>query len=339
MNNQNEDLKPPIVRPTALNFGTLPQGGSITREELISNPNKQQLLWSGDKGETGWLTLTPSAGSLEPGEQQQVNITAVTDSLEVGEHKATLIFTWEGDDYSVSTEVPVTLDIAPVSPLAVGLSYSLFPMSSSTLPLAITNRFDQMIGWTADTGGSSWLALDRSKGTLQPHEQQTIYVTANSSSLTIGDHAATITFAPNVEELEDIKLDDTASKSVQLPVEAHVDFIRYSDNGPKIPTLNPTSFTFKERKTGSSKLVMTNQEGRGRVRWSITGGGVSWVTLIPSSGTFQKINDTATVEVKINTSTLTPTNSTDLLLTLAFMDPPLSSNEPSSAPISVRISV
>jgi hypothetical protein len=52
MNNQNEDLKPPIVRLTTLDFGTLPQGGSFTREELISNPNEQQLLWCGDKGET-----------------------------------------------------------------------------------------------------------------------------------------------------------------------------------------------------------------------------------------------------------------------------------------------
>lgn len=338
MNNQNEDLQPPTVRLTRIDFGALPQDGSVTREELISNPNAQQLLWCGDKSETSWLTLTPSAGNLASGGQQHVNITATTDSLEIGEHTATISFTWEGDDYSVCTEVPVTLDIAPVSPLAVGLSFSLFPQSSSTLPLAITNRFDQTVGWTADTGDTSWVTLDRSSGILKPHEQQTIYVTANSSPLENGNYAATLTFTPKTEEIEDIKLEDTGSTSVKLPLELHVSDIPFSDSGPKAPTVNHNRFDFEEHTLASSQLLITNPEGRGNVQWTVTVGGVKWVSLNPSSGTFHNVGDNATVNVKINTNTLKPTTSTDLMVTFAFVDPPLSSNEPTSVLIPITIS-
>src|SRR5215831_7719201 len=123
MNNCNEDPQPPVVRYTTLDFGTLPKGRTITREELITNTNEQRLLWCADTGEPSWLVLTPSAGSLEPGEQQKVTITAITDTLEVGNHNVTLFFTWEGDDYSVGTEVNATFGVDQVSPLGVGLSF------------------------------------------------------------------------------------------------------------------------------------------------------------------------------------------------------------------------
>jgi len=96
MNDHNEELQPPIVRPNPLNFGTFQQGGSLTRQEWISNPNEQQLLWCADNRGTSWLTLEPSAGTLEADKQEPINVTANTSSLAVGDHAATLTFTCSG---------------------------------------------------------------------------------------------------------------------------------------------------------------------------------------------------------------------------------------------------
>jgi hypothetical protein len=337
MNNYDEELQPPTVNPNPLNISTFPQSNSFTLQVMISNPNEQKLLWYGDKGETSWLTLEPSAGNLEGGGQQEVNVTVDAGSLEVGVYKATITFAWIGDDYSVSTQVPVTLTISTISPLAVGLSFALSPKSSSTLPLAITNRFEQTVGWFADTGGTSWLTLDRRKGILKPREQQTIYVTANSSPLASGDYATTLTFTSSVEGIKLEEVEGTKPENVRLPVELHVHATPFGDNGPKVPTVSPNNFDFKAHRKFSSQLQITNQEGRGKVQWTMHNGGVNWLTLNPSSGTFQNVGDNVTVNVNVITNTLAPRTSTILRLTLAFVDPPLAPLEPTSHLIQVTI--
>ncbi len=337
MNVYDDALQPPSVSPNLLNISTFPQSNSFTLQVMISNPNEQKLLWYGDKVETSWLTLEPSAGNLEGGGQQEVNVTVDAASLEVGVYKTTLTFAWVGDDYSVSTQVPVTLTISTVSPLAVGLSFALSPKSSTTLPLAITNRFDQAIDWTTDTDGTRWLTLDRRKGILKPREQQTIYVTANASPLASGDYATTLTFTSSEEGIKLEEVEDTKPENVRLPVELHVHAIPFGDNGPKVPTVSPNNFDFKAHRKISSQLQITNQEGGGKVRWTMHNGGVNWLTLNPSSGTFQNVGDNATVNVNVITNTLAPRTSTVLRLTLAFVDPALASLEPTSYLIQVTI--
>jgi hypothetical protein len=338
MKDHNEELQPPIVRPTPLNFGTLQQGSSLIRQELVSNPNEQRLLWCADNGGTNWLTLEPRAGTLEAGEQQLVNVKADTSSLAVGDYTASLTFTWEGDDYSVGTQVPVTLAISPVSPLAVGLSYSLSPKSSITSPLAITNRYDQPIEWTADTGGTSWLTLDRSKGILQEHEQQTIYVTANASPLDSEDYAAILTFTPEVENtrLEEVK--GASSESVQLPVELHVHTTPFGDNGPKAPIVKTNHLDF-DASTSLLPLEFVNpanQIGTHQVDWTLKSGGVSWLNLNSKAGTLQP-GKSKTVSVTVDRNSLAKgPYTTTLLLTFSF-HPPIPGREPTSVLIPVTM--
>jgi hypothetical protein len=336
MNDHNEELQPPIVRPTPLNFGTIQQGSSLTQQELISNPNEQRLLWCADNGGTSWLTLDPSAGTFEAGEQELINVTAKTSSLAVGDYAATLTFAWVGDDYSVSTQVPVTLAISPISPLAVGLSFSLSPKSSMTLPLAITNRNDKPLNWRANIGGTSWLTLDRTKGILQAREQQTIYVTANASPLASGDYAATLTFTPEVEDtkLEEVK--GSTSTSVQLPVELHVHKTPFGDNGPKAPIVRPNHLDFNatNKHLPLHFVNPTNQIETGQVAWTLNTGGVSWLTLDQSKGILQPgVQQTANVTVAG-----VGHHTTDLILTFTF-HPAIPGREPTSVLIPVIMTV
>jgi len=204
-----------------------------------------------------------------------------------------------------------SLAISHVISPTVGLNFgTLIPKSSQTLPLAITNRYSQTMDWTADTGGTIWLTLDRNKGNLQPHEQQTIYLTANTSSLPLGDYTATLTFTQEVS--------GTMSTSTQVPVTLHVSRIPYGDDGPHAPVVNPTRFDFNTQQV-SGKLVITNTNAV-QVNWTMDTGGVNWVTLSTSNGTLQA-GWQATVNVMIDTSLLphqAGTYNTDLKVTFTF---------------------
>ena len=340
-NDHNEELQPPNMGPNHLDFGTLPQGSSFTKQELISNPNEQTLLWCGDNGGTSWLTLHPGAGNLDGSGKEPVNVTADTSSLEVGDYKANLTFAWVGDDYSVSTQVPVKLAISPVSPLAVGLSFALSANSCQTLPLAITNRYGQTLHWKADSS-ENWLALDRNEGDLKPHEQQTIWVTAKAGQLVSKDYSANLNFTL---EILGAKL-----KSVKFPVELHVlppGITAFGDDGPHAPILIPTRLDFVAGGKNPLPLQIINQEGRGKVNWTINAGGANWLEFNMDDGSFQNmvggsfqnVGDTVTVNVKVIENLPTPGASTNSIIKVAFADPPLSSREPTLIPVLVTMTV
>jgi hypothetical protein len=329
--------EPPIVNPNPLDFGPLPQGRSKTFQVLISNPSQKTLIWHADSGETSWLTLDKSIGTIPPGKQQPVNVMADTGSLASGDYAATLTFTSEGDNSSASVKVPITLTIPDVLPPAVGLSFSLFLASSKTLPLALTNRDNQIVNWTADTGGTNWLTLDRNKGTLQPHEVQTLYVTANSSSfLAFGDYPATLTFSSEAG--------GNKSADASLPVELHISLKPFSDDGPKAPIVtNLSRFDFNIQQV-SGNLVITNPDDNPQVNWTMDTGGVNWVTLSPNNGSLQA-GGQATINVTSNTSLLSSQAGnyrTDLRLTFTFdtaIDPTKVGHEPTSTLVPLTMTV
>jgi len=323
--------EPPTVNPKALDFGNLSQGNyGEPLQVVICNPDKQRrLLWHADTCGTRWLRLDMLTGNLEPGKQQTVTVTVDTSSLAIGNHEATLIFTSEGDASSESIQVPVTLSVLPsgktqqtvpsfvVSPLAVGLNFARFLNSSKTLPLAISNQDGQApVKWTADNSGTRWLNLDRWGGTLQPGEQQTIFVTANTGSLPLGDkYAATLTFTTNGV--------GSNLASIQIQAKLHVSPEPFGDDGPHAPVAKPVRFDFNTQQA-SGKLVITNPNANPQVNWAMDTGGVNWVTLSTSKGTLQaggQAGGHATVNVMIDTSLLphqAGTYKTDLKVTFTF---------------------
>lgn len=351
MNNDNEELQPPIPGLNPLNFGAFTRGSSKTIPLPISNPGKKRMLWHADTDAKSWLTLDPSAGSLEPGEQKFVNVTADSSTLEIGGYAATLTFTSEGDDLSAPVHIPVTLDIPPLLPPAVGLSFALPLRSSKTMPLAIINQESQIVQWTVtvDTGGTNWLRLDRYSGTIQPHEVQTLYVMA-FSGLKLGDFVATLTFT---SEAGDMK-----SAEVQFPVELHVSFQVDGDNGPHIVVLGQNWLNFGRQKQGMQPMSESNTfpveavnpEDNGQVEWTLDTGGVSWLKLVKEPGILQSslqgtLPRNAQLKVLVTTdiSGLPAGNyRTDLILTFAFdlnTDATKAGREPASALIPVTMSV
>ena len=109
MQNREDDLPydepllgPPIVIEGDLDFSCVFQGERKTLQQVIVNTNKQPVIWLADAEEAHWITLEPDQGVLQPGEQQSIQVTADTASLAVGEYSATITFSSEGDETSMS---------------------------------------------------------------------------------------------------------------------------------------------------------------------------------------------------------------------------------------------
>lgn len=219
-------------------------------------------------------------------------------------------------------------------PFSAGLSFALYLGSSKTLPVAIVNSSSQAITWSAvaDSGAANWLSIDRNSGSLQAHEVQTIYVTAQSG-LTTGDFQGALTFTPSAGAVE------------ELPAELHVSLGVYSDNGPKAPTISQSRIDFVAQRVATipqsnpSSIQFTNSTVNGSVRWTMASL-VSWLDVAPNTGTLLG-GGSQTVKVTVNPNAQAPagTYTTDLILTLTFSDPAKADREPTSVLIPITVAV
>src|SRR5690242_1904860 len=116
---------PPTLHLSMLDFGYVPLGSQRTLEQVIANTTKQPMIWLADTPESGWLSVEPDHGVLQPGEQQSIRVTADSRSLEIGEHSATLTFSSEGDETSMSeyTTGKINVEEPALQPLEAGLDF------------------------------------------------------------------------------------------------------------------------------------------------------------------------------------------------------------------------
>jgi hypothetical protein len=86
--------------PAALAFtgsaqGPEPQAQTIT----VSNPGVQTLTWSSSislQNGFGWFWMTPQAGTIAPGGQQQITMGVTTQNLRQGVYRGAILFTNQG---------------------------------------------------------------------------------------------------------------------------------------------------------------------------------------------------------------------------------------------------
>jgi hypothetical protein len=272
MQNMKDDLPydepllgPPTLIDGDLDFGRVHQGVRKTLQQVIVNTNKQPVIWLADAGGAHWITLEPDQGVLQSGERQSIQVTADTASLATGEYSATITFSSEGDETSMSrkTASKIAVEKPPVTSLGAGLNFgSLTPGSTRTLGLLINNPATNPVTWRIETGSVTWetiepqgrpgkvqavahatgtleparvkeaLILNESTGTLQPGELHTVDVTASAANLDAGNSYRTtltvVSEAPNV-----------APTSVQVPILVYVHkwvhMVPLYNGGPKCP--------------------------------------------------------------------------------------------------------
>lgn len=328
MNTNAWNLKPPTINPAPLNFGTLKPESIIPIPVLISNPNDKSIIWRADKYGTTWLILdeATSTGTLQPGEQQEINVTINTNSIPAGNYTTTLTFTADSEEESASEQIPVYMTISSTSdsplkseqsflssPFKVSLSLVRYLNSSESLPLAIENRDTQNpVNWTADTGGAAWLSVDRATGILQPSERQTLYMTANTNSLQLGEeYPATLSFTTV-----------STPEPIEVHTLLHVDAIPDGDNGPHAPIIKPDNLDFDNPQPGSqaSFQVISDPQQSGPVNLFITNNGLPWLSVnFPNPNVPLQPGDPRTVTVTVHPDKVAAgTYKTDLLPTFTF---------------------
>src|SRR6266496_50189 len=150
---------PPTLNQSMLDFGYVPLGSQKTLEQIIANTTRRPMIWLADAHESQWLTMDPDHGVLQPGEQQSIRVTADARSLEIGEHSATLTFSSEGDETSMSEDTTGKIIVEEpyksrtLHPLEAGLDFGfLTPDSTRKLGLLIKNPDDRPIEWRIQIG-------------------------------------------------------------------------------------------------------------------------------------------------------------------------------------------
>ena len=370
-----QPLTPPTLSQQVIDFGSLPQGGCRTLQQVISNPHKQPMLWLAHTDAFRWITLEPDTGLLQPGEQQVIRMTVDTASLDTGLYTATLTFSSEGDESSMSINIESTTTVeARVLPPNIGLSFgNITPHSTRTLGLVIHNPDKRTVEWHAHIGSGTkqriveellqkadekaeegkehafdkdrfnleecgGLSLDRTSDTLRPHTSQTIYVTINGDRLEANYiYTATLTFVSEA--------DDSTSTSVHVPIVADIAFEPDHDSGPKPPTGLPpyptgsVNFTLlKGQNSQTQTLSFTNPSINGNISWTLASS-VSWLTVSSSSGTLGP-NKLASVSITASRGSLppSPNYSTNLVLTFNF-NPLISGHPPTPSFVLVKLVV
>ncbi len=189
----------PVGPPgVGLSFGTLKPGSSSTLPLLLSNTDNRTKAWTVDTNGTSWLTVHPNVGTLQPGEQLLVYVTANSTSLTARSYLATLTFTSEVSGIkSAGVQIPVQLSVGATPDHDDGPH---FPnMSANALSfdtqqkgrskqLVFSNQDGSRVDWTLNTGGVNWLTVHPNAGTLQPGAQQMVDVKVDKSSLPAGTY-------------------------------------------------------------------------------------------------------------------------------------------------------
>jgi Viral BACON domain/Flagellar-associated PapD-like len=187
------------VNPPGLDFGSMDPNTAKTLPEIVKNTGGQSLNWNIDPNSLpGWLSVDTGSGTVQPGNQQPINVTVNTSNPSPGPYSATLNFTSNGGNASIPVSVtvnaPPKIGVSP-NPLDFG---SVTYGNTATLQESVSNSGGQSLNWNLDPNSlPGWLSVDTSSGTVQPGNQQPINVTANTSNLSPGSYTATLNFTSN----------------------------------------------------------------------------------------------------------------------------------------------
>jgi hypothetical protein len=193
------------VIPNPLDFGTIEQGNTKTMGVTIKNISGQPLNWNVVAASLPtWLAVSPASGTgLQPGNQQPIDVMAITANLESQPYSATLTFTSPQGNASLDVKLTVKPMSAPklvVTPTS--LKFEVVIGGNQTLKETISNGGDLPLNWKVDPDSlPAWLTMSATSGNgVQPGpaKAQHIIVTADTKGLTAGTYNATLTFtSPN----------------------------------------------------------------------------------------------------------------------------------------------
>ncbi|MEO8971019.1 MAG: hypothetical protein ABI406_05380 [Ktedonobacteraceae bacterium] len=282
-------LSPPLLAFTGGDGGASPPGKVVT----ISNPGTQPLQWSATtSGGNGWLTVSPTFGSLSADGSQPVTIGVNTSTLLPGFYDGWVNFTGAGTTatkdspqgiYFSLTIVPqCSLQVSPGNLAFAGVIQQPGP-SAKLISLTTTQECTAPVQWSASAStnnGGSWLRVVTTSGTTPSHAA----IAVNTAGLTADIYTGTIIFNSKA---------GTQTLFVSL--------ILGQATTPLMST-NPTTLSFSSvagQSNPSTQPLTLSNSGGGTLSWlasTTTSIGGAWLTIAPDSGTLTG-DQSATISV------------------------------------------
>jgi len=218
--------------PTSLTFagvvgGSNPASQSVTLSNVGVGSDTWTVNTSYGSG-SGWLSLTPTSGSLGPGNSVDVSFTAITGNLAAGMYTATTTFTLGSSTATVSTTFTVSTGVPTIA--ASGTLFFFTGTAGDDNPAAqyttLSNTGNATGSWTSSiayANGSGWLSVAPTFGSLVVNGMQFVAIGCTIAGLAPGTYGATITLT---------MASSTATVIVTLTLSSPVPYSAVVDGSP-----------------------------------------------------------------------------------------------------------
>lgn len=204
---QSTSLRPAHLRlsQNSLDFGAADQATNSTEAVTLTNIGGGVISWQGIPSQS-WLMLSPKKGTFASGETAQVTIAVDRSSLKPGPYKASIIFSSNAGNITLSTQMQVT-SLQPGHEAVLELSPPVISFTStdgaSPPPgqlVKVNNPGVQPLSWRASSN-ALWLTASPSSGTVDIAGSQSVSLTVDTSILLPGVYSAVLTFSASSSAL------------------------------------------------------------------------------------------------------------------------------------------
>lgn len=119
------------LAPAALSFAGSAAAPPAPQPIVIRNDGEESLEWSGTAS-VGWLTLSPAAGLLAPGQSQQIDVSAATAGVAAGPHTGAIQLSAVADDLrTTQASAAVTFTYQGEAPSLPVIPRSYLPITAA----------------------------------------------------------------------------------------------------------------------------------------------------------------------------------------------------------------
>jgi Viral BACON domain len=323
------DNAPPVltVAPATLNFGAVQKGSKTSLSLAIGNSGGKPLAWTADTGGTKWLNLQTTSGDVLPGGgPQSLTVFCDTTALGIGTYTATLhVLTGVGNSaVNVLLQV-VAQKLARLSVSTGSVDFQTMDVGQqATQAISISNTGTLQLDWQM-TSSENWVTLDSISGSLLPSgAPQAVNVQVDTTGLQPGSYSATLTIGSNggtsqltVFLVVAAPLTPTVTPTptaTPTPTPTVTPTPTATPTPTPTPTVVPTGSlcdlpatldfgTVQQGQTATQPLKLGNC-GSAAFTWTAKSGD-AWITIDNSGGTLDPNNATTTINVTVDTTSLT----------------------------------
>lgn len=313
------------VDPSALNLNLTQNGAAVTQSVTLSNHGSQAVPFTASATTNSggnWLTIS-SSGSVASFGSAAITVTADPSHLTPGTYSGAVTVSASGQALAVAVLAVVTGGQPNIQLSQTGLRFQAVTGGSVTPPQTITALNPgagtlQFSATASTTGGGDWLSVSTASGGSSAASAGSVTVTANPTGLQPGNYYGTIKFsatgATNSPQVASVVLNVVSPANSPGAFVAPTGLIFVASVGGSNPAAKTVSIT-NPSPNALSYLVTSFSNIGGN------GGGATWLTATPPSGT---VSATAPASVSVQpilTGLATGFYVGDLTLTITNTDP------------------